>query len=683
MEAKERIEWLRKELHRHNHNYYILNNPEISDLEFDKMMRELQDLEQTHPEFYDPNSPTMRVGSDLNKEFNQVAHKYPMLSLANTYSEAEVADFYERVKKGLEGEDFEICCELKYDGTSISLIYEDGRLVQAITRGDGVQGDDVTANVKTIRSIPLQLASGDYPRSFEIRGEILMPWKVFEELNLEREANEEPLFANPRNAASGTLKLQNSKEVARRRLDSYLYYLLGESLPTDGHFENLQKARSWGFKISDGMKKCKTLQEVLDYIDYWDVERKNLPVATDGIVLKVNSLTQQRHLGYTAKSPRWAIAYKFQAERALTKLEKVTYQVGRTGVITPVANLTPVQLAGTIVKRASIHNADVIEGLDLHIGDMVYVEKGGEIIPKITGVESSFRNNLTGEKVRFITVCPECGTPLVRYEGEAAHYCPNDVTCPPQIKGKIEHFISRKAMNIDGLGPETVALFYNAGYFQDVTSIYNIFYRKGEIQTLDEFYDKNPWEFMNIPGFKSKSVIKIMKSVKNSLLVPYPRVLFALGIRFVGETTAKLLAKSFPSIELLASAKLQDLLDVEGVGDVIAESIIRYFADERNIHLISELKANGLQFALSEETLTERTDKLSGKSIVISGVFSKHSRDEYKNMIEIHGGKNIGSISSKTSFILVGENMGPAKLDKAQKLGIPIVNEDDFLSMIE
>lgn len=683
MEAKERIEWLRKELHRHNHNYYILNNPEISDLEFDKMMRELQDLEQTHPEFYDPNSPTMRVGSDLNKEFNQVAHKYPMLSLANTYSEAEVADFYERVKKGLEGEDFEICCELKYDGTSISLIYEDGRLVQAITRGDGVQGDDVTANVKTIRSIPLQLASGDYPRSFEIRGEILMPWKVFEELNLEREANEEPLFANPRNAASGTLKLQNSKEVARRRLDSYLYYLLGESLPTDGHFENLQKARSWGFKISDGMKKCKTLQEVLDYIDYWDVERKNLPVATDGIVLKVNSLTQQRHLGYTAKSPRWAIAYKFQAERALSKLEKVTYQVGRTGVITPVANLTPVQLAGTIVKRASIHNADVIEGLDLHIGDMVYVEKGGEIIPKITGVESSFRNNLTGEKVRFITVCPECGTPLVRYEGEAAHYCPNDVTCPPQIKGKIEHFISRKAMNIDGLGPETVALFYNAGYFQDVTSIYNIFYRKGEIQTLDEFYDKNPWEFMNIPGFKSKSVIKIMKSVKNSLLVPYPRVLFALGIRFVGETTAKLLAKSFPSIELLASAKLQDLLDVEGVGDVIAESIIRYFADERNIHLISELKANGLQFALSEETLTERTDKLSGKSIVISGVFSKHSRDEYKNMIEIHGGKNIGSISSKTSFILAGENMGPAKLDKAQKLGIPIVNEDDFLSMIE
>lgn len=683
MNVKERMEWLRKELHRHNHNYYILNSPEISDQEFDHMMRELQDLEKAHPEFYDPNSPTMRVGSDLNKEFKQVAHKYPMLSLANTYSESEVADFYDRVKKGLEGEDFEICCEMKYDGTSISLIYEDGRLVQAVTRGDGVHGDDVTANVKTIHSIPLQLAPGDYPQNFEIRGEILMPWKVFEELNLERELNEEPLFANPRNAASGTLKLQNSKEVARRKLDSYLYYLLGENLPADGHYENLEKARSWGFKISEGMKKCKTLQEILNFINYWDVERKNLPVATDGIVLKVNSLVQQRHLGYTAKSPRWAIAYKFQAERALTKLEKVTYQVGRTGVITPVANLTPVQLAGTVVKRASIHNADVIEGLDLHIGDMVYVEKGGEIIPKITGVDKSYRNSLTGEKVKFVTVCPECGTPLVRYEGEAAHYCPNDVGCPPQIKGKIEHFISRRAMNIDGLGPETVALFFNAGYVHDVASLYDIFYRKGEIQTLDEFYDKNPWHFMSIPGFKSKSILKIMKSIKDSLQIPYPRVLFALGIRFVGEATAKLLAKSFPTIESLASAKLQELLEVEGVGEVIAESIINYFADERNIHLISELKANGLQFALSEEILSERTDKLAGKSIVISGVFTKHSRDEYKTMIERHGGKNVGSISVKTSFILAGENMGPAKLEKAQKLGISIVNEDDFLSMIE
>lgn len=683
MEVKERIDWLRSELHRHNHNYYILNAPEISDQEFDFMMRELQDLEQAHPEYSDANSPTMRVGSDLNKEFQQVVHRYPMLSLANTYSEAEVADFYDRVKKGLEGEDFEICCEMKYDGTSISLTYEDGRLVRAVTRGDGVQGDDVTSNVKTIRCIPLQLPEGDYPGQFEIRGEILMPWNVFEKLNQEREANEEPLFANPRNAASGTLKLQNSKEVARRKLDSYLYYLLGEELPCDGHYENLEKARGWGFKISEGMKKCKTLQEVLDFIKYWDTERKNLPVATDGIVLKVNSITQQRHLGYTAKSPRWAIAYKFQAERALTKLEKVTYQVGRTGVITPVANLSPVQLAGTVVKRASIHNADVIEGLDLHIGDMVYVEKGGEIIPKITGVETSARNAETGEKVQFITVCPECGTSLVRFEGEAAHYCPNDVACPPQIKGKIEHFISRKAMNIDSLGPETVALFYNAGFIHDFTGLYDIFYRQGEIMTIDDYYDKNPWEFMSIPGFKSKSVLKAMQSVRDSLQVPYPRVLYALGIRFVGETTAKLLAKAFPSIDLLAAASLQDLLEVDGIGQVIAESIIRYFADERNLQIIEKLKANGLQFALSEEVLSDRSDKLAGKSVVISGVFLKHSRDEYKALIEKHGGKNVGSISAKTSFILAGENMGPAKLEKAKKLGVSIVNEEEFLSMIE
>lgn len=683
MEVKERIEWLRSELHRHNHRYYILNAPEISDQEFDHLMRELQDLEQAHPEFYDANSPTMRVGSDLSKDFQQVAHRYPMLSLANTYSEAEVADFYERVRKGLEGEEFEICCEMKYDGTSISLTYENGRLVQAVTRGDGVQGDDVTANVKTIRCIPLQLPAGDYPSRFEIRGEILMPWKVFEQLNAEREAREEPLFANPRNAASGTLKLQNSKEVARRKLDSYLYYLLGEQLPCDGHFENLEKARSWGFKVSEGMKKCKTLQEVLDFIKYWDTERKNLPVATDGIVLKVNSQAQQRHLGFTAKSPRWAIAYKFQAERALTKLEKVTYQVGRTGVITPVANLTPVQLAGTVVKRASIHNADVIEGLDLHEGDMVYVEKGGEIIPKITGVETSVRGAQTGEKVQFISVCPECGTPLVRFEGEAAHYCPNDVACPPQIKGKIEHFISRKAMNIDSLGPETIALFYNAGFIHDVAGLYDIFYRQGEIATLDDFYEKNPWEFMSIPGFKSKSVLKAMQSVRDSLQVPYPRVLFALGIRFVGETTAKLLAKAFPSIEELASANLQALLEVDGIGQVIAESIIRYFADERNLQLIEKLKANGLQFAVAEDILSERTDKLAGKSIVISGVFAKHSRDEYKALIEKNGGKNVGSISAKTSFILAGENMGPAKLEKAQKLGISIISEDEFLAMIE
>lgn len=683
MEIKQRIDWLRNELHRHNHNYYILNAPEISDQEFDHMMRELQDLEQEHPEYEDPNSPTMRVGSDLNKEFQQVAHQYPMLSLANTYSESEVADFYERVRKGLEGEDFEICCEMKYDGTSISLIYENGRLVQAVTRGDGVQGDDVTANVKTIRCIPLQLPEGDYPAKFEIRGEILMPWSVFEKLNAEREAREEQLFANPRNAASGTLKLQNSKEVARRQLDSYLYYLLGEELPCDGHFENLEKARSWGFKVSEGIKKCKNLQEILDFISYWDVERKNLPVATDGIVLKVNSLRQQRNLGFTAKSPRWAIAYKFQAERALTKLEKVTYQVGRTGVVTPVANLEPVQLAGTIVKRASIHNADVIANLDLHIGDMVYVEKGGEIIPKITGVELSARNVAETEKVVFIDTCPECGAPLVRYEGEAAHYCPNDVACPPQIKGKIEHFISRKAMNIDSLGPETVAMFYNAGFIKDVVGLYDIFYRQGQIQTLDDFYALNPWEFMSLPGFKSKSVLKAMQSVRESLEVPYPRVLFALGIRFVGETIAKILAKAFPSIDKLAEASLQDLLEVEGIGLVIAESIIKYFADERNRDIVNRLKENGLQFETRIDESQSQSTKLAGMSIVISGVFSHHSRDEYKALIEKNGGKNVGSISAKTSFILAGENMGPSKLEKANKLGVKIIGESEFLEMIE
>ena len=683
MSEQERITWLRAELHRHNHNYYINNAPEISDQEFDHLMRELQDLEALHPEMADPNSPTMRVGSDLSNDFKQVEHRYPMLSLANTYSAAEVADFYERVKKGLEGEEFDICCEMKYDGTSISLTYRDGRLVQAVTRGDGIRGDDVTENVKTIRCIPLQLAPGDYPKEFEIRGEILMPWKVFEQLNAEREAREESLFANPRNAASGSLKLQNSKEVAHRNLDSYLYYLLGEQLPCDGHYENLEAARSWGFKVSEGMRKCKTLQEVLDYINYWDKERKNLPVATDGIVLKVNSLRQQRNLGFTAKSPRWAIAYKFQAERALTRLEKVTYQVGRTGVVTPVANLEPVQLAGTVVKRASIHNADVIANLDLHIGDMVYVEKGGEIIPKITGVDLDARSFMLGDKVGFIRTCPECGTELVRYEGEAAHYCPNDVACPPQIKGKIEHFISRKAMNIDSLGPETVDLFYQRGFIKDVVGLYDMFYRKGEIQTVDDFYALNPWEFQSIAGFKSKSVKKAMDSVKTSLEVPYERVLFALGIRFVGETTAKLLAHAFPNIDLLMQASLDDLLHVEGVGKVIAESIIRHFQNPENLRIVEELRANGLQMALSQQVMDERTDKLQGKSIVISGVFAHHSRDEYKALIEKNGGKNVGSISAKTSFILAGENMGPAKLEKANKLGVAIVDEETFLKMIE
>ena len=663
MTIKEKIDQLRAELHQHNYNYYVLNAPTISDKEFDDMMRQLQDLEKEHPEYMDANSPTMRVGSDINKDFAQVYHKYPMLSLGNTYSEDEVADFYERVKKVLN-EDFEICCELKYDGTSISLTYEEGKLIRAVTRGDGEKGDDVTDNVKTIRSIPLVL-HGDYPPSFEIRGEILMPWSVFEELNREREAREEPLFANPRNAASGTLKLQNSAIVASRRLDAYLYYLLGNPLPSDGHYENLMAASQWGFKISEHMKKAHSLEEIFDYVNYWDVERKNLPVATDGIVLKVNSLRQQRNLGYTAKSPRWAIAYKFQAERALTRLNQVTYQVGRTGAITPVANLDPVQLSGTIVKRASLHNADIIEGLDLHIGDMVYVEKGGEIIPKITGVDKEARI-LLGEKVKFITHCPECGSKLIRYEGEAAHYCPNETACPPQIKGKIEHFISRKAMNIDGLGPETVDMFYRQGLIKDTADLY-------QLHTND---------LVGLERMGQKTADNIIRSIEASKLVPFERVLFALGIRFVGETVAKKIAKSFHDIDELAHADMETLISIDEIGSKIAQSIVSYFANPKNQHLIERLKAAGLQFQRGEEDLSGYTDKLAGQTIVISGVFIHHSRDEYKTLIEKNGGKNSGSISGKTSFILAGDNMGPAKLEKAHKLGIRIVNEDEFLSML-
>jgi len=666
MTEKEQIEALRAELHQHNYNYYVLNAPVISDKEFDDKLRLLQDLEQRHPELYDANSPTMRVGSDLSKDFKQVTHKYPMLSLGNTYSESEVSDFYNRVKEWLNGEDFEICCELKFDGTSISLTYEDGKLVQAVTRGDGEKGDDVTANVKTIRSIPLVL-HGNFPKSFEIRGEILMPWEVFEQLNREREAREEPLFANPRNAASGTLKLQNSSIVASRKLDAYLYYLLGEELPADGHYENLQCAASWGFKVSEHMRKAHSLQEVFDFINYWDTERKNLPVATDGIVLKVNSLRQQRNLGYTAKSPRWAIAYKFQAERALTRLNKVTYQVGRTGVITPVANLDPVQLAGTIVKRASLHNADIIEGLDLHIGDMVYVEKGGEIIPKITGVDTDARGFMLGEKVRFINRCPECQTPLVRYEGEAAHYCPNETACPPQIKGKIEHFISRKTMNIDGLGPETVDLFYQQGLIHNVADLYTL--RANDIAGLERM--------------GTKTAVKIIHSIADSKEVSYERVLFALGIRFVGETAAKKLARAIPSIDELASADVEKLKNIDEIGEKIAQSIVSYFQNEANRQLVERLKTIGLQLALKEDDqASPRSNKLEGLSIVISGVFSKHSREEYKELIERHGGKNVSSISSKTSFILAGENMGPSKREKAQQLGIKLMNEDEFLTLI-
>ncbi len=663
-DEKQRILQLRKQLHEHNYKYYVLNSPEITDYDFDLLMRELQDLETRHPEMADPNSPTQRVGSDISQEFVQVTHKYPMLSLANTYNQQEVEAFYNSVKKGLNGEDFDICCEMKYDGLSISLTYIDGKLVRGVTRGDGVHGDDVTANVKTIRTIPLVLNGNNYPKEFEIRGEILMPWKVFERLNAEREAAEEPLFANPRNAASGTLKSLNPALVAERQLDSYLYYLLGDQLPCDGHYENLETARKWGFKISEGMRKVKTLQEIYDFINYWDTERKNLPVATDGIVLKVNSLRQQRSLGYTAKSPRWAIAYKFKAERACTLLNEVTFQVGRTGAVTPVANMEPVQLAGTTVKRATLNNEDFIRSLDLHIGDYVYVEKGGEIIPKIVGVDLEQRP-IMSQPVTFIKHCPECGAALVRYEGEAAYYCPNDAGCPPQIKGRIEHFISRKAMNIDSLGPETI----------------DDYYRHGLIHNIADLYEINV-EQINGDGSRQKSAMKIVNGIEASKQVPFERMVFALGIRFVGEISAKLLARHFKNIDALANATLEELQDVEGIGEIIAKSVITYFHTPANQEIVERLRNYGLQMSLSEQQLQGATDILAGKSIVISGVFSHHSRDEYKEMIERNGGKNVGSISSKTSFILAGENMGPSKLLKAQKLGIQIMSENEFLEML-
>lgn len=663
----EKIETLRAQLNEHNYRYYVLNAPLISDMDFDRLMRELQELENQYPQYADPNSPTQRVGSDINKSFKQVVHKYPMLSLSNTYTAEEVSDFYTRVEESLNTA-FQIVGELKYDGTSISLTYVEGKLVRAVTRGDGTQGDDVTDNVKTIRSIPLQLRGSGYPREFEIRGEVLMPWNVFEKLNQEREAQEEPLFANPRNAASGTLKLQNSSVVASRQLDAYLYYLLGDNLPSDSHYENLQAARSWGFKISDAMRRLNSLNEINDFIRFWDVNRKTLPVATDGIVFKVDSLLQQKNLGYTAKSPRWAIAYKFQAERAETRLNYVSYQVGRTGAVTPVANLDPVLLSGTTVKRASLHNADIIESLDLHIGDMVYVEKGGEIIPKIVGVNTEARF-MIGEKVRFISRCPEpeCNTPLVRYEGEAAYYCPNETGCPPQIKGRIEHFISRRAMNIEGIGTETVDLFFRLGIVKNVADLYTL-----EIPQI-----------ASLERLGEKSARNIIDSVANSVNVPFERVLFALGIRFVGETTAKKLAYAFKNIDALKNATEEELVAVDEIGDKIAQSVIRYFRDERNLEQLERLKQYGLQFEISSEQLSLHTDRLQGATIVISGTFIHHSREEYKTLIEQHGGKNTGSISGNTHYLLAGSNMGPAKFEKARKLGIRIISEEEFLKMIE
>ena len=661
----ERIFHLRDELEQHNYNYYVLSSPTISDLEFDIKLRQLQELEAAYPEFSDPNSPTRRIGSDINTTFRQVKHQYPMLSLGNTYSEGELYEFYERTRKALNT-DFELVCELKYDGSSISLVYENGELVRAVTRGDGEKGDDVTSNVKTIRSIPLKLYGQDFPEKFEIRGEVLMPWTVFDELNREREVQEEQLFANPRNAASGTLKMQNSAEVAKRKLDGYFYFMLGENLPSDSHFENLQAAKKWGFKVSDAIKRCRNFQEVIDFINFWDTERRNLGVATDGIVIKVDSLNQQRNLGNTAKSPRWAIAYKFQAEKATTRLNSVSYQVGRTGAVTPVANLDPVQLSGTTVKRASLHNADIIEGLDLHIGDMVYVEKGGEIIPKITGVDNNARI-LIGDKVKFITKCPECGASLIRYEGEAAHYCPNENDCPPQIKGKIEHFTSRKAMNLDGLGSETVNLLFQNNLIQNIADIYEL---------------KIP-DLARLERLGTRSAQNIMAGIEESRKVPFERVLFALGIRFVGETVAKKLAIAFRNIENLEKATVVELTTVDEIGQRIAESVVAWFNNRQNREIVAKLKSYGLQMSVSEEKLQNRSETLAGKVIVISGTFTKHTRDEYKTMIEQHGGKNSGSVSSKTSFILAGENMGSEKLNKAQKLNIPIMNEDEFLDLID
>lgn len=659
-----KIKSLREELEQHNYRYYVLSMPTISDKQYDEMMKELQFLEEQHPAFFDPHSPTQRVGSDLSKEFEQVPHRYPMLSLGNTYSREEVRDFYERTARTLN-EPFEIVAELKYDGTSISLIYEDGRLMQAVTRGDGIRGDDVTANVRTIRSIPLKLHGKDYPQRFEIRGEIVLPWTEFERLNKEREAQEEPLFANPRNAASGTLKQQNPQIVAARRLDAYLYYMLGEELPADEHYGNLQKARTWGFKVSEELRVCRNLQDINDYIAYWDVGRKNLPVATDGIVLKVNSLKQQRFLGHTAKSPRWAISYKFQAERAETRLTSVSYQVGRTGVVTPVANLDPVQLAGTVVKRASLHNADIIAGLDLHIGDRVYVEKGGEIIPKIVGVNTEARPMLMGDKVTFIHHCPECRTALIRPEGEAAHYCPNERTCPPQVKGKIEHFVTRKAMNIN-MGPETVEDLYRAGYVRNVADLYTL-------RTVD---------LLRLERWAEKSAQNLMDSLEASKQVPFERVLYGLGIRYVGETVAKRLAYAYGSMEHLEQASLESLIQTDEIGERIAQSVIDFFADERNRNMIDRLKEYGLQMALQEDAPATRSEKLNGLAFVISGTFTRHSRDEYKAIIEQNGGKNTGSISEKTDYLLAGANMGPAKLAKAEKMGIKIINEEEFLNIL-
>lgn len=665
-EAKPKIERLRNELHRHNNNYYILNSPEISDQEFDSMMKELEKLEDQFPEFFDPLSPTQRVGSDLSKDFEHVVHERPMMSLSNSYSLQEVDEWFERVKKSLEGEEFSVVGEMKFDGVSISLTYDKGRLAKAVTRGDGTQGDDVTANVKTIRSIPLELQPGDWPEQFEIRGEILMPWKVFEKLNAERAYNEEPVFANPRNAASGTLKMRKSSEVAKRHLDARFYYLLGDNLPFDNHYDNMLAARAWGFNVSSAMKLLNSLEEVDEYVNYWDEHRKELPVATDGLVFKINSFRQQLNLGFTAKSPRWAIAFKFNPENACTQLRFVSFETGRMGIVTPVANLEPVLLSGTIVKRASLHNDDIIQELDIHQGDWLYVEKGGEIIPKITGVDESQRNPLA-EKIHFVTECPICGTRLTRIYGEAAWFCPNKYGCRPQITGKIEHFCARRMMNIDGIGEETAELLFDCGLVERIADIYDL--TQDKLEALDRIGEK--------------TAAKIIKGIEDSKKVPFERVIYALSIPNVGETTAKRLAMGVKSMDNLLQMREEEINSVQDIGPVIAKCIYDFLRDPVNIDNIERLKKAGVQMQLSEDKLAPKGDKLEGKTVVISGVFSLHSRDEYKEIIEREGGKNAGSISKNTSFVLVGENMGPAKKEKCEKLGIPMISEDEFLRMLE
>lgn len=663
---EQRIKELREIINRHNHNYYVLNAPTVSDQEFDALLRELQDLERDYPQYQDPLSPTQRVGSDISKGFTQVRHERPMMSLSNSYSIDEVQDFLRRAQEGLGGERSEIVGEMKYDGTSISVTYEHGRLVRAVTRGDGVQGDDVTANVITIKSVPLEITGApDLPEKFEARGEIVLPWKNFEQLNEERQFNEEPLLANPRNAAAGTLKLQNSAEVARRGLDAIFYFLLGENLPFETHYESIMALKRWGFKTGD-MSILPSIDAVKDFIGHWDVERKKLPVATDGLVFKINSLRQQLNLGATAKSPRWAIAYKFAPERECTKLQYVSFEVGRTGVITPVANLEPVLLSGTIVKRASLHNADIIQQLDIHEGDMLYVEKGGEIIPKIVGVDEKQRQP-GSSPVRFVTHCPSCGTALQRIEGEAAWVCPNRWGCAPQICGRIEHFVSRHAMDIEGIGEEVAVVLYKSGLVGDVADLYDLTEEK----------------LTNLDRFQEKSAQRILRGIDASKRVPYARVIFALSIPYVGETTGKVLARHTRDIDTLMAMPADQLAAIPEIGPKIAQSIVNHFAEDRNRIIVERLRNAGLQMSLSEEETAGQTDKLAGKKVVISGVFAKHSREQYKAMIEQNGGKNVSSISSATSFILAGENMGPAKLEKARKLGIEIINEDQFLDMLQ